>query len=101
MTPYLRNRPGSVPDAGTAGWMESAACRSIDPELFFPKKGGEIHSAVKICKACPVLAECLAHACDLQLRSVYVLHGVWAGRPQRWFTVSNCARTLREMKAVS
>lgn len=44
-------------------WSESASCRSVDPELFFPISG---HSkdAKKVCAGCPALAECLDFALE-------------------------------------
>jgi WhiB family transcriptional regulator, redox-sensing transcriptional regulator len=42
-------------------WMEEAACKDADPDLFFPVSGtteprnGE---AVRICSRCPVWEEC-------------------------------------------
>jgi WhiB family redox-sensing transcriptional regulator len=35
-------------------------CAQTDPELFFPEKGGSIVAAKRICRKCPVQAECLA-----------------------------------------
>ena len=46
-------------------WMQDAACRGRDTEMFFPVKGQasgkaaqEIERAKAVCLACPVLAEC-------------------------------------------
>lgn len=45
-------------------WLEEALCATagIDPELFFPGKGGTPKEAKKICAACPVARECLDDA---------------------------------------
>ena len=59
-------------------WMTGAACAApgIDPDLWFPNlhvsQAGE---AIAICSACPVKAECLAHAMNEPLLS----DGIWAG----------------------
>jgi len=50
-------------------WMHRAACRDVDPELFFPVAApgteryvGQVRAAKAACAPCPVLAECLAFA---------------------------------------
>jgi len=52
-----------VPD--DAGWGPRAACRSADPELFFPVSGtgpsvAQIAEAKTVCARCEVRGECLA-----------------------------------------
>ncbi|MFV2179521.1 WhiB family transcriptional regulator [Actinomadura sp. LOL_016] len=60
-------------------WAESASCRSLDPELFFPV-GGEavyrtrIEAVREVCAACPAERPCLEWA----LTSGEP-HGIWAG----------------------
>jgi WhiB family redox-sensing transcriptional regulator len=48
----------------SAGWRQLAACAApgIDPEWFFPAKGGTARPAKRICARCPVKAPCLAEA---------------------------------------
>jgi WhiB family redox-sensing transcriptional regulator len=56
------------------GWMVDAACVSVDPELWFPEKGGATSRAVlEICASCPVRTSCLATAI------VNVEDGLWGG----------------------
>ena len=48
-------------------WRSAAACRSADPEVFFPisntaKSLEQIAKAKAICASCPVGRECLAFA---------------------------------------
>lgn len=57
------------------GWQDRAACRGVDPELFFPI-GDEEHTGPEArasCASCPVQAECLQFA--IVTRSV----GFWGG----------------------
>jgi WhiB family transcriptional regulator, redox-sensing transcriptional regulator len=61
-----------VDDARTV-W-ESALCAQVDPELFFPEKGGTPAPAKSICARCPVTALCLRTFGPL------VDHGVIGGR---------------------
>jgi WhiB family transcriptional regulator, redox-sensing transcriptional regulator len=68
----------------TAGyWRSAAACRSADPELFFPISHAgpaleQVADAKAICAACPVQRECLAFA--LQTEQV---HGIWGGMTEQ------------------
>ena len=41
-------------------WQHQAACRGMDPDLFFPAGGGVTPEAAAACSGCPVRAECLA-----------------------------------------
>ena len=64
-------------------WRQSAACRSADPDLFFPVSASgpaisQIAKAKAICSECPVRRECLAFA--LTTRQV---HGIWGGMSEQ------------------
>jgi WhiB family redox-sensing transcriptional regulator len=69
-------RPDSI---GVETWRDAAACRSIDPDLFFPigttgTALDHIAAAKAVCGACPVKAECLEFALETNQDS-----GVWGG----------------------
>jgi len=60
-------------------WRSVAACRSADPDLFFPVSSSgkaleQVAEAKAICVKCQVQRECLAFA--LSTRQI---HGVWGG----------------------
>jgi WhiB family redox-sensing transcriptional regulator len=60
-------------------WRSMAACRSADPDLFFPisssgQSMAQEAAAKAICAGCRVRRECLAFA----LRT-HQAHGVWGG----------------------
>lgn len=59
-------------------WMDSAACRAdgVDPEGWFPTTSdlSESRAAIKICRTCPVQAECLQYA-----KRIHPTAGIWAG----------------------
>jgi len=62
-----------------ASWRESAACRFLDTELFFPiGKAGraieEIQRAKAVCAGCPVRQPCLTFALD-----THQGYGIWGG----------------------
>ena len=55
-------------------WVERAACRGMDPNIWFPEKGETINAniAMTICQTCPVQQECLEYG--LQEKN-----GIWGG----------------------
>jgi len=60
-------------------WRTDAACRSVDPELFFPigttgNALGQIEAAKRICRQCDALEACLEFALATNQES-----GVWGG----------------------
>ncbi len=55
-----------------------ALCRTQDPELFFPEKGGSSREAKRICGGCVVRIECLNYALRRDER-----YGVWGGFSER------------------
>jgi len=63
------------------GWVEDAACAQTDTEAFFHPEGSKglararhEAEAKKVCRACPVRAECLEYALAHDER-----YGVWGG----------------------
>lgn len=45
-------------------WTYAALCAQVDFEIFFPDKGESPSPAKSVCRACPVVAECLAFGMD-------------------------------------
>jgi WhiB family transcriptional regulator, redox-sensing transcriptional regulator len=69
----------AVPDpAPAADWKDDALCSQTDPEAFFPEKGGSTREAKRVCRGCPVRAECLTYALDRDER-----FGIWGGLSER------------------
>jgi WhiB family transcriptional regulator, redox-sensing transcriptional regulator len=73
----------SVQLTGRENWRMAAACRSADPELFFPvsDSGPSLAQAAEakaICAGCAVRRQCLSFA--LRTRQV---HGIWGGLTER------------------
>ncbi|MDO8391039.1 MAG: WhiB family transcriptional regulator [Actinomycetota bacterium] len=75
-------------------WMDDAACRGVDPEVFYPpmlvptptglerqaksrRYREAIATAKTYCRRCDVQAECLAYAL-----ATGESHGVWGGLDQ-------------------
>lgn len=66
----------TVSAMAATGWYRRAACRGLDPELFFPERGASTKEAKAVCTGCPVQAECLT----THLGEKY---GVWAETSER------------------
>ncbi len=60
-------------------WRHHAACRGVDPELFFPigntgPSALQIEDAKAVCRRCDVVDQCLEWAVDNGIP-----YGVWGG----------------------
>lgn len=64
--------------AADTAWMAEAACKGVDPALFFPERGDDTKPAKAVCQECPVRAQCLEYALDTR-----ELYGVWGGESER------------------
>lgn len=56
------------------GWRESAACRDLDTEIFFPDSESDAAPALGVCAVCPVRDQCLEFALTTRQND-----GVWGG----------------------
>lgn len=63
----------AAPDPAGA-WIEQAACRSAEIELFYSLDEEDQREALAYCEVCPVRAACLDHA--MTTREAF---GVWGG----------------------
>jgi len=59
-------------------WRHSAACRGVDPEIFYPPSDEEAGVAKSICAQCNVRQACLEYALAHRERD-----GVWGGATER------------------
>jgi WhiB family redox-sensing transcriptional regulator len=69
---------GEPNPAGPEPWMAFSLCKETDPEAFFPEKGQSTAYAKKVCRRCPVTAECLRAALERDER-----FGIWGGLSER------------------
>ena len=59
-------------------WEAHAACRGVDPSLFFPENRADGEAAKRICAGCPVRLLCLELAIVNREKE-----GVWGGTNER------------------
>jgi WhiB family redox-sensing transcriptional regulator len=62
----------------TLVWRQRAACRGVDPDIFYPVSDEESDEAKAICQACTVRETCLEWALAQRERD-----GVWGGATER------------------
>ncbi|MCA1692194.1 MAG: WhiB family transcriptional regulator [Actinobacteria bacterium] len=55
-------------------WRDDAACRGLDPDVFFPASDDEAGVAKAVCETCPVREECLEYALETRQED-----GIWGG----------------------
>lgn len=67
-----------VLDLDGLGWQDSALCAQTDPEVFFPALGSPGRDAKRVCRLCPVRAECLEYAIETRQA-----HGIWGGTSEK------------------
>lgn len=66
-------------------WRRSANCLGVDPDLFYPERGGskelqaeQLRQAKAVCASCTVRPQCLVDALERQ-----EVFGVWGGLSER------------------
>lgn len=59
-------------------WHAEAVCAQVDPEIFFPEKGGSNREAKRICMSCPVRVACEREAAERDEP-----FGIWGGTSER------------------
>lgn len=79
-------------------WAQDALCAQTDPDLWYPELGGHAQAALarRICRACPVRAECLDYALAGADTWNGLTTGIWGGTTPR-----ERARIRRARKAAA
>ena len=62
----------------TLVWRQRAACRGVEPDIFYPVTEEEAEDARSICRGCAVMEACLEWALAHRERD-----GVWGGATER------------------
>jgi WhiB family redox-sensing transcriptional regulator len=59
-------------------WRRNAACRGLDPDIFFPALDDDVVSAKEVCGGCLVQETCLEFALTIREKE-----GVWGGATEK------------------
>lgn len=59
-------------------WQRQANCLGVDPDLFYPERGGSTREAKEVCRQCVVREDCLEYAINNGERN-----GIWGGLSER------------------
>lgn len=59
-------------------WQAKARCTGVDPEIFFPERGGSSKAAREVCARCEVRRQCLEYALNNKEQ-----FGIWGGTSER------------------
>ena len=59
-------------------WRQRAACRGVEPDIFYPVSDEEAEDAKAICGQCPV-----RHLCREWALTTREKEGVWGGATER------------------
>lgn len=108
-------RASEIDDRAVANWRARAACRDVDPELFFPEPSNEplvkaqVSAAKAVCRLCPVRERCLSDALERmphgiagglteqERRRARVARGMGSGRRPRWLVLLDAGWSRREI----
>ena len=77
-------------------WQTNARCHEVDPEIFFPERGGSSKAARAVCSNCAVKMQCLEYALNNKEQ-----FGIWGGTSERERRRLRKDRARRSLRAVS
>jgi WhiB family redox-sensing transcriptional regulator len=83
-------------DENRTGWQAQANCMGVDPDLFFPERGGSTREAKEVCRGCVVREDCLEYALANGEK-----FGIWGGMSERERRRVRRARALSARQAAS
>jgi WhiB family redox-sensing transcriptional regulator len=77
-------------------WQVMARCSEVDPEIFFPERGGSSKAARSVCAQCNVRSQCLEYALNNKEQ-----FGIWGGTSERERRRLRKERSMRRLRAAS
>jgi WhiB family redox-sensing transcriptional regulator len=77
-------------------WQTHALCTQVDPEIFFPERGGSSKAARSVCAQCDVRTQCLEYALNNKEQ-----FGIWGGTSERERRRLRRERTVRRLRTAS
>lgn len=70
--------PRRKTERGDTSWQAQGNCLGVDPDLFFPERGGSTREAKGVCQGCVVRDACLEYALVNGEK-----FGIWGGLSER------------------
>lgn len=67
-----------TPPTSAPEWADTAACKGLDPTIFYPVTDEDADAAKQICEVCPVKDICLEHAIEHREHN-----GIWGGATEK------------------
>ncbi len=83
-------------DDERTGWQAQANCMGVDPDLFFPERGGSTREAKEVCRGCVVREDCLEYALANGEK-----FGIWGGMSERERRRVRRARALSQRQGAA
>lgn len=81
-------------------WFDRAACRGLDPSLFYSDRDGNsdinMTSAIAVCRECPVILECLKYAIEIGEDD----YGIWGGVSPKRRRPRSAEKTIRDTEMI-
>jgi WhiB family redox-sensing transcriptional regulator len=77
-------------------WQANARCHEVDPEIFFPERGGSSKAARSVCGQCKVREQCLEYALNNKEQ-----FGIWGGTSERERRRLRRERAMRRFRTAS
>lgn len=74
----FRERSEDVVPLTNQAWRQHAACKGVEPDVFYPVSDEEAEIAKAICTVCSVRQTCLEYALTNRERE-----GVWGGATEK------------------
>jgi WhiB family redox-sensing transcriptional regulator len=77
-------------------WVAMGNCVGVDPDLFFPQRGGSTSEAKEVCRGCVVREDCLEFALANGEK-----FGIWGGLSERERRRLRRARAMQRQAAAA
>lgn len=71
-------QPPNLTATAATRWQDHAACRGLNPGIFYSEDAAAERAAKAICAECPSRLDCLEHALTVNEQ-----HGTWGGATER------------------
>lgn len=80
-------------------WTLDALCAQADPESWFPEVGGSAVYPKRVCRRCPVRADCLEYALEHDER--FGIYGGYSEHERSQMSVERAAELVQSIRVAS